>query len=180
MVRGIPEPRQYSSLPRLQLLQSGGHRDRAESGRTAPRPSLPITPPTLHQMRSTWGPGWEADDIMLWAVSVTCFLRFFRAGEITVPSQPAFDPRVHLAWGDVTWGDGGQHPNWVRFFLKWFLTDQFGRGIAVYSGSTGDDLCQVTALEYVSVRGETQGPFFCFEDGTPLTKDRSCPKCGLP
>ena len=34
-------------------------------------------------------------------------------------------------------------------------TDQFGRGVAVYVGATGDDLCPVSALmEYVSLRGE--------------------------
>ena len=181
VVRGLPEPQQHSSLPRLQLLQSGVRRDRAESGRAGPRTRLPITPPTLRLLRSSWGAGStsrpapaprDPDDVMLWAAAVTCFFGFFRAGELTVPSQAAFDPRVHLAWGDVT-REGGLPPAWVRIFLKRSKTDQFGRGVAVYVGATGDDLCPVSALmEYVSSRGEAPGPFFRFADGTPLTKAR--------
>ena len=170
VVRGLPEPRQHSSLPRLQLLQSGVRRDRAERGQATPRPRLPITPPILRRLKSSWGRG--PDDVMLWAVSVTCFFGFFRAGELTVPSQSAFDPRVHLTWGDIT-REGGHPPAWARVFLKRSKTDQFGRGVAIYLGATGDDLCPVTALlEYVAVRGVSQGPFFRFVDGTPLTKAR--------
>ena len=59
---------------------------------------------------------------------------------------------------------------WAASVLK---TDQLGRGVAVYIGATGDDLCPVAALlAYVAVRGEAPGPFFRFEDGTPLTKAR--------
>ena len=177
IVRGFPEPREQSSLPRLWLLQNGVRRDRAESGRATPRPRLPITPPILRRMRahlvtgSGSGPE-QADGRMLWAASVACFFGFFRVGELTVPARTAFDPRVHLEWGDVT-RDGGQPPAWVRIFLKRSKTDQFGRGVAVYVGTTGDELCPVTAiLDYVTVRGMTPGPFFRFHDGAPLTKAR--------
>ena len=74
--------------------------DRAESGRAASRTCLPIraiTLPTLRLLRSSWGVGsgsrQDPDDVKLW---VTCFFGIFRAGELTVQSQTAFDPRVHL------------------------------------------------------------------------------------
>ena len=169
IVRGLPEPREHSALPRLHLVQSGVRRDRAERGLPASRPRLPITPPILRQMHSAWTSG--RDSLMLWAASLTCFFGFFRAGEITVPAASAFDPAVHLAWGDVTCD--GRPASCVRVFLKRSKTDQFHRGVAVYLGATGNDLCPVAAvLAYVAVRGEDPGPFFRFGDGTPLTKVR--------
>ena len=167
VVRGLPEPRQHSSLPRLQLLQSGVRRDRAERGQATPRPRLPITPPILHWLKSSWGRG--PNDIMLWAVSVTCFFGFFHAGKLTAPSQSAFEPRVHLTWRDIT-REGGHPPAWARVFLK---RSKLGCGVAIYLSAKGDDLCPVTALlEYMAVRGVSQGPFFLFVDGMPLTKAR--------
>ena len=170
IVRGFPEPRQHSSLPRLHLVQSGVRRERAERGLPPARPRLPITPPILRRLRPslTQGP----DGSMLWAAAVTCFFGFFRAGELTVPSAAEFNPAVHLAWGDVT-QDRGSPPSWIRVFLKRSKTDQYGQGVAVYIGATGGELCPVTALlEYVTTRGDGAGPFFCFRDGSPLTKTR--------
>ena len=109
---------------------------------------------------------------MLWAAALSCFFGFFHAGEITVPSATAFDPAAYLAWGDVS-SDNDHHPSVIRFFLKHSKTDQFGQGAAVYVGTTGSDLCQVAAiLHYVVIRGDGQGPFFHFVDGSPLTKAR--------
>ena len=96
----------------------------------------------------------------------TCFFGFFRAGEITVPAAEAFDPAVHLAWGDVAISTPA-----LRIILKRSKTDQFGRGVAVYMGATGDDLCPVTAIaSYVTLRGNSVGAFFRLENGTPLSK----------
>ena len=95
---------------------------------------------------------------------------FFRAGELTVPTQAAFDSAVHLAWGDIA-ADEGQPPTIVRYFFKRSKTDQFGQGMAVFMGATGSELCPVRAtITFVAVRGDAPGPFFCFEDGTALTK----------
>ena len=39
----------------------------------------------------------------------------------------------------------------------------------VYVGKTGNELCLVAAImAYLAIRGTTSGPFFLFEDGTPL------------
>ena len=38
-------------------------------------------------------------------------------------------------------------------------------------GSTGDELCPVSALfQYLQFRGSDPGPLFLWEDGTPLTR----------
>ena len=173
VIRGFPDLRDGSSLPRLQLVQSGIRRERARQG-PPPRTRLPITPPILRRIKSTLMAArpQARDDTMLWAAATVCFFGFFRAGEITVPSASAYDSTIHLAWGDVT-ADAGTPPQKVRVFLKRSKTDQFGRGVEVWLGATGDDLCPVAAvLAYVVSRGSTPGPFFRCEDGSPLTKPR--------
>ena len=48
--------------------------------------------------------------------------------------------------------------------------DQLGRGVYVFVGRTGNVLCPVEAITgYVDIR---LGPFFQFEDCTPLTKPK--------
>ena len=38
-------------------------------------------------------------------------------------------------------------------------------------GSTNNEICPILAcLAYITVRGSSPGPFFCLEDGSPLTK----------
>ena len=121
---------------------------RAECNLPPRRPRLPITPDILRQIRSQWASSASNfDTIMLWAAAVTCFFIFFRAGEITVPSAAAFDPSVHLAWGDVAC-DSLQHPSSIRVYLKRSKCDQFGRGVAVFLGRMADALCPVTVIAY--------------------------------
>ena len=145
IMRRFPEPRQSSSLPRLHLVQCGVRRERSQHG-PPPKERLPITPPIPRQIRaslSTVQP--QHDSAMLWAAASACFLGFFRAGEITIPSATAFDQTVHLAWIDVS-VDPGHPPTRVRILLKRSKTDQFGRGVAVFLGATGDELCPVAGI----------------------------------
>ena len=77
---------------------------RRERGQHGPPPTqrLLITPPILRQILPVLlAVPSHHDKAMLWAAASACFFGFFRAGEITVPSASAFDPLVHLAWGDV-------------------------------------------------------------------------------
>ena len=104
---------------------------------------------------------------LLWAATATCFFGFFHAGEITVPTALAFDPAVHLVWGDVSVSDDN---SMIRVFLKRSKIDQFGRGVAVY---LGDDLCPLAALSsYIPLRGDSPGTFLRTVDGAALTKAR--------
>ena len=82
----------------------------------------------------------------------------------------AYDPAVHLSWGDVSISDDGRV---LRVFLKRSKTDQYGRGVEVFMAATDNDLCPVTAVRsYVSLRGTRPGALFCITDGSPLTKSR--------
>ena len=169
IMRGHPEPRESSSLPRLRLVQNGARRERASSGPSPPT-RLPITPPHLWRLRPLDGVATSYEERLLWAAAAVCFFGFFRAGEITAPSASAFDPRVHLAWGDVSISGDNQV---LRVFLKRSKTDQYGRGTEVFIGATRNELCPVQAVRsYVVVRGESPGAFFRSLDCCPLSKAR--------
>ena len=98
------------------------------------------------------------------------FLGFFRLGELLLGSASAFNPRLHLAWGDVA-VDVAENPRMVRFHLKQSKTDQMGQGAYIVLGRTDLDICPVAAvLSYIASRGSRQGPFFLDSKGSPLTK----------
>ena len=59
----------------------------------------------------------------------------------------------------------------IRITIKQSKTDPFRKGIDLYIGRTGNDLCPVAALQsYLADRGSKGGPFFMFTDGRPLTR----------
>ena len=109
---------------------------------------------------------------MLWAACTICFFGFFRAGEITAPSDKAFDPKDHLAFGDIA-VDCTSNPSIIRIRLKRSKTDPFRRGMDVFVGRTHNVLCPVSAmLAFLAVRGGRAGALFRFQDGRVLTRDR--------
>ena len=176
IMKGLPELSQLGSLPRLKLVQAGVARARLTTGSPAPptRQRLPITVRILSDLLAVWSaPAGDtrAHDFALLRAAVTaCFFGFFRSGEITVPSAAAFNERIHLAWGDVA-RDEEVPPSMVKIHLKQSKCDQFGRGVDVFLGRTGSQVCPVREmLRYVELRGPSPGPFFHFKNGTPLTK----------
>lgn len=118
---------------------------------------------------------WESsewDNIMLWAACLLCFFGFLRSGEITVPSDSAFDEGAHLAFNDVT-ADRLDNPQSLRVRIKASKTDPFRVGVDVFVERTGKELCPVASiLAYLSLRGQGPGPLFRFRDGKPLTRPR--------
>ena len=115
---GLPEPRAFSSLPRLRLVQAGIQRTHREQASQPSRVRLPITPAILRAMRSTLeAQATDPDVIMIWAAALLCFFGFFRSGEITIPNAAGFNPKIHLAWGDVTL-DSTQSPSLLKIRLK--------------------------------------------------------------
>ena len=158
-------------MPRLSLVMRGIKSQQAKQGRQS-RPRLPITPTILRQLRRVWDN--SADDfdiIMLWAASTTCFFGFMRAGEITVPSQDAYDPTAHLSLILTISRPHQSHSNGnSRQASK---TDPFRRGVNLYIGRTNNDLCPIAAMmAYLAIRGGSEGPLFRFKSGQPLTRER--------
>ena len=84
---GLPEPKEFSSMPRLRLVQSGIQRSHAAKVKDPTKIRLPITPTILLKIKEYWSPQCANPDIvMLWAAAILCFFGFFRVEEITVPA----------------------------------------------------------------------------------------------
>jgi len=76
IVQGLPEPKQYASMPKLKVVEKGVRKIRALDKPS--RPHLPITPAILRQIRALWSPkSRDFTHIMLWAVACTGFFLDF-------------------------------------------------------------------------------------------------------
>ena len=62
--------------------------------------------------------------------------------------------------------DSHSEPSVVRVHIKASKTDPFRRGVFIYLGKMGSDLCLVAA-----VGSEGSGPFFQFASGSPLCRE---------
>ena len=109
---------------------------------------------------------------MLWVAACLCFFAFMRAGELTIPGDGQYDPGAHLSITDIAF-DHPTRPNMLKVTLKQSKTDPFRRGVNLFVGATGSDLCPVAALlDYLVVRSTAPGPLFVYGDGRYLTRQR--------
>ena len=96
-------------------------------------------------------------------------------GEITIPSDTAYDQARHLSYADIA-VDRVSSPTLLtlpRCHLKQSKTDQFHQGIDIYVGRTNNQLCPAAAtMAYLAARGASPGPLFIFKDGRLLSRDR--------
>ena len=169
---GLPDPRDQSSLPVLKRVLAGISRAYADRNKETPRSRLPITVQILTRIHDTLfiSPGEEST--LIWAIAATAFFGFFRLGELLVISPRDFNPAVNLSWGDVA-VDNRSSLTMVRIHLRRSKCDQFGGGVDVVIGLTGTSLCPVTAVvNYLYIRKDRPGAFFCLQDGTPVSKPR--------
>ena len=174
---GLGDPH-MGEMPQLEYVLKGSKR----LGRGPSRVRLPITPEILFRLKQVWGGHSNfRDACMLWAAASTCFFGFLRSGEVCVPSDSSFDPAVHLAYGDVRVNDTTA-PEFIEVRLKASKTDPFRHGVSVFLGKGSVELCPVAAvLGYMVQRGSSGGPFFKFDDGRFLTRERfvSCVRLAL-
>ena len=159
-------------MPRLSQVMRGIKSHQAKQGHRS-RPCLPITPTILRQLKRVWDKSADNfDHIMLWAASTTCFFGFMRAGEITVPSQDAYDPIAHLSFKDIV-VYAPANPMVMEVCIKASKTDPFRKGVNLYINRANNDLCPITAMmAYLPIRGGSEGPLFRFKSGQPLTHER--------
>ena len=167
---GLPDP-QVGAMARLEQVIKGAKREYAHRNPSQGK-RLPITPEVLHKIKSVWSQASIFNNIMLWAACCLCYFGFLRSGEVTVPSEAAYDGRAHLNADDVAVDDLA-NPTVMKVTIKASKTDQFRKGVDIYVGRTRNTLCPVEAmLAYLAKRGTSEGLLFKFEDGHLLTKER--------
>ena len=159
-------------MPKLEQVIKGVKREHAKRA-PGKRARFPITPDILLVLRGVWeAQKKQHDPIMPWAAFCLCYFGFLRAGEITVPSEAAYDPGVHLNFADVT-VDSISDPQLLRVKIKASKTDPFRQGVEIFIGRTGNKLCPVSAvLSYLAKRGSVKGMLFRYKDRRLLTRDR--------
>ena len=62
------------------------------------------------------------------------------------------------------------NPQQLTIIIKQSKTDPFRKGVRVFLGATGKNLCPVRGI--LAIRGNHSGPLFIFEDGRSLTRQR--------
>ena len=85
-------------------------------------------------------------------------------------SEEAYDSDMHLSLADIALDDKN-NPTVIQVTIKWSKTDPFRKGVELYLGKTGKDICPVCAIiPYLVIRGVKPGPLFVFADGLYLTR----------
>ena len=80
-----------------------------------------------------------------------------------MPSVKEYYAEGHLSQGDVLL-DNITRPTAVHVRIKTSKTDPFRKGVSVYLGQTGNEMCPVAAMTaYLAVRGTSLGPFIIFK-----------------
>ena len=108
---------------------------------------------------------------MLWAAATLCFFGFLRSGEITVPSDAAFDPSCHLTFQDATVNQVTDQ-QLLRVHLKTSPEDRplpYGRRCLCWENQASP---VAAMLAYLAIRTPKPGFLFQFTNGRLLTKPR--------
>ena len=129
-----------SDWPRLQYTLKGIQRSQAP----IPKRRMPITSHIMAHLLSAWQSGIEDDyeTRLLWAAACLAFFGFLRSGEFAAETSTT-PPSIQVSDVSV---DSRTAPSVVSIHLRKAKTDPFGRGITVYLGKTGRDLCPVAAI----------------------------------
>ena len=156
IAEGVPDPFQLSRH-RLEYVLRGVKRCKSEKGSEG-RERLPISPDILRRIKTSWESVLLTTDIvMLRAACCLAFFGFLRSWELSVPSDATHDPKVHLNVSDIAVNNPAS-PTVIRVSIKQSKTDPFRRGVDLFMGKTGTDLCPVKAiLQYLVVRGTQRG-----------------------
>ena len=161
----MPNSFKGAPMAHLEYVTRGIKKHEAET-KEGQHPRLSITPPLVVKMKAVWElTGATHNTKMLWAASCLCFFAFLRVSELTVPTEKAYNPSVHLSVGDVAVDDACR-PSLLRVTIK-------QSKINLFVGRTNSTLCLVAAvLDFLCVRGKKPGPLFIWADGWPLTRSR--------
>jgi len=93
---------------------------------------------------------------MLWAACCTAFFGFLRVGEMTIPTQHAYNDSIHLSLEDVAL-DNRLTPTVVWLTIKQSKTDPFHKGAQLCLGLIGSVVCPVKGRHFRCIY-TTAGP----------------------
>ena len=113
---------------------------------TPRRSRLPITPQILDQLREAWESQLHlCDASMLWAAAT------MRVGEAVAPSDGEYDPAYHLSYADIR-TDVRKKPQYQQVHIRVSKTDPFRKGVSIFLGRAGGQLCPVPTWSVVEMR----------------------------
>ena len=80
---------------------------------------------------------------------------------MTTPDDGGYDPGAHLSFCDIAVDDPSS-PSFLRVRIKQSKTDPFRKGVDLFLGRTGSDICPVAALlGYLACRGSRPVVYLC-------------------
>jgi hypothetical protein len=172
IVMGIPPPAIRSGLVKL-VLKGITNRDNIASRSEHLSGRLPITFNVMLLLKrlierlelST------KDKAMVWAVATVAFAGAFRISEILCKTESTFDPDFDLLGSSVTFSYDNKMQVTAHFTLKCPKESKSSKVTTVDLFQNDGTLCPIAALRNwdKGCPHAPQLPFFCFEDGTPLT-----------
>ena len=71
------------------------------------------------------------DFVMMWAANFLRYFRFLQAGEITIPSEAAYDKSAHLNFADFA-VDNVSNLRMIKVTIKASKTDPFCQGMDIF------------------------------------------------
>ena len=157
--------------PRLQLTLKGIQKKQTVT--KPPRGHLPITLQIMQNIKTLLAKQPDSYfNIMIWAACCLAFFGFLCVSEFTVPAYNQYDDACHLSFSSISI-DSRVNPQQLKITIKQSKTNPFRKGVSVFLGATGKNLCPVRGiLPYLAIRGNHSGLLFIFEDGRNLTRQR--------
>ena len=145
--------------PRLQLTLKGIQKNQATTQPSRIR--LPITLQLTGNIETLLAKQPSSYyNIMIWAACCLAFFGFLRVGEFTVPVDDQYDESCHLSLSSIS-VDSRVNPQLLKIIIKQSKTNPFRKGVSVFLGATGENLCPVRGiLPYLAIRGNHLGALF--------------------
>jgi hypothetical protein len=134
---------------------------------------VPISLPILQQLIDSLPHicASQFESTMFKAVFLGAFFVFLRVGEFAVVSNSRVQESV-LVFGDVQFSKPGSHDQFVGLTFRQSKNNQHGFPQRIRLVTTSSkSLCPVQGfLDFIAIRPEYPGPFFCHFDSSPLTR----------
>ena len=155
----------YYLLRGIRRVQGNSHTRHARS---------PITINHLYQLRLFINqPGSILvyhDQLVYWAAVTMAFFGLMRSSEYTSSHVNSYNVHHTLLYSDISFAPD---LSYTAVRIRSSKTDPFGTGCTIRIGSTGNQLCPVSAIYHMHRHHIQQtGPFFVFHNGTFLTRTR--------